>query len=83
MDNNKLTGKIPSEIGNMKNLRLLGLSANELTGAVPPELLHLTHLQELRLGYNQVRINRMCQHHCVIAIIRLIFTLLLPREIVL
>ena len=54
LDNNKLSGTIPTALSTMRSLLLLGLSGNELTGKVPSELLQLTQLRELRLGYNKV-----------------------------
>jgi hypothetical protein len=44
-----LTGPIPSEIGNMKDISDLRLSATGLTGQIPEELWNLTNLYRLDL----------------------------------
>jgi Leucine-rich repeat (LRR) protein len=50
---NRITGRIPSEIGQM-NLNLLHLDGNELTGPLPTELGMLSSMIELRLQDNQI-----------------------------
>lgn len=45
LNNNQLTGSIPSELGNLANLTELWLSNNRLSGALPAELARLS------LGY--------------------------------
>ena len=50
----KLTGKIPPEIGNLTNLRFLILHHNQLTGEIPPEIGNLTNLTTLNLYNNQL-----------------------------
>lgn len=42
--NNNLTGPIPPEIGNLKELMTLSLSYNQLSGQVPKELGDIPHL---------------------------------------
>ena len=51
---NKLTGTIPSELGNLTNLRGLTLSQNQLAGSIPAELGSLTQLVELLLWNNEL-----------------------------
>jgi hypothetical protein len=43
---------IPSELGLLTNLHILGLHGNSLHGSVPSELWQLTHLEHLNLGGN-------------------------------
>ncbi|KAL5853984.1 hypothetical protein ACOSQ3_003776 [Xanthoceras sorbifolium] len=49
-----ISGNIPQEIGNLKNLMLLGLGENELTGSVPATLGNLKQLQGLSLELNKL-----------------------------
>ncbi|XP_059285252.1 probable LRR receptor-like serine/threonine-protein kinase At1g56140 isoform X1 [Lycium ferocissimum] len=52
--NNKISGAIPSNIGEYQNLTLLDLSFNKLTGHIPDELLNLSLLTHLFLGDNNL-----------------------------
>ncbi|CAL5060222.1 unnamed protein product [Urochloa decumbens] len=52
LGNNKLTGTIPKEIGQLKSLAELNLSFNYLSGEIPQELCSLTNLQVLDLSSN-------------------------------
>ena len=54
LSDNRLTGSIPPEIGNLKGLRNMHLSRNRLTGAIPPEIGNLTNLATLDLDGNQL-----------------------------
>ena len=63
MSDLRLTGVIPSELGNLANLRSLSLGnkirnlfvrGNQLTGPIPPELGNLSNLRELHLRDNQL-----------------------------
>ena len=38
LDWNRLSGKIPAELGNLTNLEFLSLNVNQLSGAIPEEL---------------------------------------------
>ena len=49
---NQLTGEIPSELGNLYNLRILYLEENQLTGSIPVELGGLLELRWLVLKDN-------------------------------
>ena len=46
---NGLSGSIPPELGNLTNLKRLGLIWSDLTGPIPPELGNLSRLESLRL----------------------------------
>ncbi|KAL6603208.1 hypothetical protein ACP70R_043569 [Stipagrostis hirtigluma subsp. patula] len=52
--NNNLTGAIPQEIGQLKELDGLNLSSNSLSGEIPPQISNLTSLQVLDLSNNQL-----------------------------
>ena len=54
LSNNQLKGTIPSEIGNLQNLRNLTLRTNELTGSIPEELSNLKELTTLNLAVNKL-----------------------------
>jgi hypothetical protein len=49
---NDLTGKIPSELGQLTTLSLINLSLNLLTGQMPSELGNLVRVQELTFYRN-------------------------------
>ena len=51
---NRLTGSMPAELGNLASLRELYLNRNQLTGSIPAELGNLSSLQYLELNYNQL-----------------------------
>ena len=44
MSYNQLSGSIPSEIGRLSQLTVLGLAGNKLSGLLPAEIGHLTQL---------------------------------------
>ena len=46
---NRLTGRLPPELGSLANLRSLFIWLNGTTGPIPPELGNLANLQSLRL----------------------------------
>ena len=54
LQNNSLTGNIPSWFGDMNSLGGLYLHANNLSGPIPPELGKLTRLRRLWLDRNQL-----------------------------
>ena len=54
LGDNKLTGEIPTGLGDFSNLYWLILGGNNLSGEIPAELGNLTELQLLDLGPNQL-----------------------------
>ena len=54
LNNNKLTGNIPSQIGNLTNLVRLELVNNKLSGGIPLQIGSLTNLQNLSLQTNSL-----------------------------
>ena len=50
---NQLTGALPSQIGKLKNLKILNASNNQMTG-VPAEVGQLNNLEILDLSNNQL-----------------------------
>jgi len=49
-----ITGSIPKEIGNLKNLKRLALFGNQLTGSIPEEIGNLVNLEGLYFENNQL-----------------------------
>jgi len=54
LQNNQLTGEIPSEIGNLTNLTSLYLYDNQLTGEIPQQICEQEYSQ---LGFEN---NNLC-----------------------
>ena len=51
---NQLTGSLPSELGNLSDLKVLLLGRNEFTGSLPRELGNLLNLTGLILSGNRL-----------------------------
>jgi hypothetical protein len=54
LGSNKLTGCIPTSLGNLQELGYLSLHNNQLTGAIPASLGNLQHLRFLYLSDNKL-----------------------------
>ena len=54
LNNNQLTGTIPTELALLTGLEWLGLPRNQFTGSIPAELENLTNLRVLGLDGNQL-----------------------------
>ncbi|KAH1096769.1 hypothetical protein J1N35_013690 [Gossypium stocksii] len=54
MGNNKLNGKIPEFIGDLKDLRILLLESNSFYGSIPEEINALENLQFIGFSNNQL-----------------------------
>ena len=54
LEDNRLTGTIPPELGGLTSLTWLNLARNQLTGPIPPELGDLSSLTLLYLHANQL-----------------------------
>ncbi|KAB1221243.1 Tyrosine-sulfated glycopeptide receptor 1 [Morella rubra] len=54
LENNRLSGNIPIEIGRLKLLRALVLNGNNFSGNIPDQISELTNLETLYLSDNQL-----------------------------
>ncbi|KAI5068329.1 hypothetical protein GOP47_0017152 [Adiantum capillus-veneris] len=52
LSHNALTGKLPSQIGELSSLLQLDLSNNKFSGAIPPQLANITELSSLDISHN-------------------------------
>ena len=55
LQENRVAGELPAELGDLSELRNLRLWSNELTGEIPPELARLTDLEQFAVGGNRLR----------------------------
>ncbi|KAK4707332.1 hypothetical protein R3W88_033106 [Solanum pinnatisectum] len=51
---NKLTGEIPVELGNMRNIHALNLSHDHLIGRIPNTFSNIQEIESLDLSYNRL-----------------------------
>ncbi|KAL5719942.1 hypothetical protein ACHQM5_012661 [Ranunculus cassubicifolius] len=51
---NKISGNIPTQIGNLQELTVLSLADNIFTGSIPPSFRNMKKLQQLHLDKNQL-----------------------------
>ena len=54
LQDNNLSGPIPSELASLTSLEQLDLRGNQLTGTIPPELASIVGLQKLVLAFNRL-----------------------------
>ena len=54
LSNNRLSGRIPPQLGSLSDLKTLTLANNQLTGEIPPELENLSKLDTLTLSGNRL-----------------------------
>lgn len=54
LEENRLSGEIPPELGNLRKLRELRLDNNQLSGEIPPELGNLANLEGLHMVRNRL-----------------------------
>eukprot|EP00798_Chlamydomonas_sp_ICE-L_P010498 gene10498-8465_t len=54
LQDNKITGTIPSWLGLLKSLKVIGLGGNKLTGSIPPSVGSLPLLKELDVTQNSL-----------------------------
>jgi Leucine-rich repeat (LRR) protein len=54
LNNNNLSGTIPSSIGDLTNLGSIYLYENQLTGTIPSSIENITYLRQLKLNDNQL-----------------------------
>ncbi|KAI3522226.1 hypothetical protein L1887_11710 [Cichorium endivia] len=57
MGSNRISGRIPPSIGQLKGLGLINISYNSISGEIPPEMGQLEDLQVLVLGKNRLSSN--------------------------
>jgi len=50
LENNQLSGPLPTELGSLTNLTWLWLAGNQLSGEIPASIVNLTNLTTLTLS---------------------------------
>ncbi|ONK58713.1 uncharacterized protein A4U43_C09F15900 [Asparagus officinalis] len=63
LSGNKLSGTIPSSLGNLTQLNKLLIGENALEGSIPPILGNCQALRLLNLSYNQITVNCESEDH--------------------
>ncbi|KAG2260178.1 hypothetical protein Bca52824_079472 [Brassica carinata] len=57
LSSNQLSGEIPAEVWDLKNIRSLNFSSNRLTGSIPDSISKLENLESLDLSNNKLHGN--------------------------
>ena len=52
LNDNRLAGPIPTEIGHLDRLRSLRFECNDLSGTIPTEIMNMTSLEDLTIHDN-------------------------------
>ncbi|KAI4297406.1 hypothetical protein L6164_037298 [Bauhinia variegata] len=56
-NNNLLTGSIPAEIGQLRDLKILSMAVNNLWGTIPSTISNISTLEGISLSYNSLKGN--------------------------
>ncbi|TXG48875.1 hypothetical protein EZV62_024750 [Acer yangbiense] len=54
LSSNELTGDIPTEIGNLQQIKAMNLSHNSLSGSIPESFSNLSNIESLDLSHNKL-----------------------------
>ncbi|TXG48843.1 hypothetical protein EZV62_024718 [Acer yangbiense] len=54
LSSNELTGDIPTDIGNLQQIKAMNLSHNFLSGSIPESFSNLTNIESLDLSHNKL-----------------------------
>ncbi|KAK1572211.1 hypothetical protein Q3G72_029165 [Acer saccharum] len=54
LSSNELTGDIPTDIGNLQQIKAMNLSRNFLSGSIPESFSNLTNIESLDLSHNKL-----------------------------
>lgn len=81
LNDNGLTGEIPSELGQLTKLTTLLLNGNELSGTIPSEVGELTMLEKIQMEMNPMLTGRVPSEICGLRSLALdIFTVDCPTR---